>query len=296
MPERLLRVNSATNAVHTDASLAPPGAEVKRVLVCADDFGLHPAVDEGILNLAEKGRLSAASCLVDGPSFVDDASALLASGLQCGLHLNFTETMGAAAMCMPLGRLIGAAWLRRLDAASVRAEIARQLDRYEDVMARPPDYVDGHQHVHQFPLIREALLDELLQRYSAAGLPWLRNTRAAPQGRAPMGIRHKARIIALLGAGSLCRLAREHGFRMNHGFLGVYGFGGGADGYARLLRVWLAAARDGDLVMCHPASEAVPGDPLGDQRVAEYRVWASDGTGEWLSRLGVSLAGRSGAA
>lgn len=290
MPERV------SGHVSAAVSHAPTSAQVKRLLVCADDFGLHPAVDEGILNLAEKGRLSAASCLVDGQSFAGHASALLASGLQCGLHLNFTEAMGGASGCMPLGRLIQAAWLRRLDAAALRAEIARQLDRYEDVMARPPDYVDGHQHVHQFPRIREALLDELLRRYAACGLPWLRYTGATLQDGMPFGLRCKARVIALLGSGRFGRLARARGFRMNRGFLGVYGFGGGAEGYARLLRLWLEAARDGDLVMCHPAVEAVPGDPLGAQRAAEYEVWGSDATGEWLRRFGVSLFGRDGAA
>lgn len=264
--------------------------EEKRILVCADDFGLHPSVDEGILSLAARERLSAASCLVDGPSFAAHATYLNASGLQCGLHLNFTEALGGASMCLPLGQLIRACWARRLEPAALAQEIARQLDRYEEVMGRMPDYVDGHQHVHQFPQIREALLQELQRRYSPPGrLPWLRCTRAAPQPGVAPAIRMKAHLIALLGSGRLERLARQRGFRMNRGFLGVYGFRGGARGYAALLRQWLAAAREGDLIMCHPATAGVPGDPLGGQRRAEYEAWSADETAAWLAECGVSV-------
>lgn len=264
---------------------------MKHLLVCADDFGLHPAVDAGILDLAARRRLAATSCLVDGPSFEEAAAHLPGSGLQCGLHLNFTEAMGSAPMCMPLGRLIRVCWMRHLDPVALHREIGRQLDRYEDVTGRAPDYVDGHQHVHQFPQIREALIGELDRRYPRTGArPWLRYTWPAPQPGIPLAIRVKSMIIALLGARQYARLSSRDGFRTNRAFLGVYGFHGGATGYATLLRLWLAAARDGDLIMCHPASASVPGDALGAQRCAEYETWCSDDVGAWLQEYGLRVA------
>lgn len=262
--------------------------QVKRVVVCADDFGLDPAVDAAVLSLATQGRVSATSCLVDGPSFEANASRLRASGLACGLHLNFTERMGQSGLALPLGRLMRACWTRRLDRLAVSREIARQLDRYEQVMGEAPDYVDGHQHVHQFPQIRDALIAELCRRYpSHASRPWLRCTRAGSQPGVALGDRVKASVISLLGARELGRLARHHDFHANRAFLGVYDFQGGATAYASLLRQWLAAAHDGDLIMCHPATGAVPGDALGTQRQSEYEVWGNGETGEWLRQYAV---------
>ncbi|MFA7670100.1 MAG: ChbG/HpnK family deacetylase [Burkholderiaceae bacterium] len=259
--------------------------------VCADDFGLHPAVDVAILGLAEQGRLSATSCLTDGPSFTDHAPQLLASGLQCGLHLNFTERLAADGLFLPLGKLIPACWMRRLDPAGVHDHIRRQFDRFEAVMGRLPDYVDGHQHVHQFPQIREALLRELDNRHVAGALrPWLRSTRAPRQPGVPAGMRIKAAIIALLGAGHYRKLAEARGYALNRGFLGVYGFEGGRKTYTALLRKWLAAAGDGDLIMCHPATGAVPGDTLGSQRLAEFEAWKSDEVGAWLQEYGITVS------
>ncbi len=277
-----------------------------RIIVCADDFGMNPAIDQGVLELARLGRLNAASCLVDGPCFAADAQALRASGLQAGLHLNFTEPYPGMALAQPLAALIRQAYLRRLDMACVRGQIARQFDRFEDVMQRAPDFVDGHQHVHQLPWIRDALLAEMARRYGAGGQaspgladdpagtapafprPWLRGTRAPAQPGIPWRHRAKAGVIQALGARALARRAAGR-FGMNRRFVGVYDFQGGGDVYAALLARWLEQMRAGDLLMCHPASHIMREDTLGEQRVAEFRVLAAPETGRHLARLGLVL-------
>jgi hypothetical protein len=95
-----------------------------------------------------------------------------------------------------------------------------------------------------------------------------------------------------LGAQAFSRLARRTGFDINRRFLGVYDFQGGAEGYRRLLQAWLAQARDGDLIMCHPARQALPGDGLGAQRRAEFDVLSSGETGAWLQQYGVVVERR----
>lgn len=263
--------------------------QAKHVLVCADDFGLNSAVNTAIIELGRRGRLSGAGCLVEGPSFVEAAPDLSASGIQCGLHLNFTEDFGTQALVMPLGALMRACWMRRLDTAELHRQISRQLDHFEKVMGKMPDYVDGHQHVHQFPQIREVLLRELDRRYPAGReRPWLRSTLLGSQSGLPAGVRLKAAVIALLGARAHRRQLRRLGYRANRAFLGVYDFQGGEAGYARLLRGWLEAACDGDLIMCHPAAHIVAGDALGAQRHAEFQVWGSDEVGAWLQEYRIS--------
>src|SRR5690554_2240069 len=97
----------------------------KQIVICADDFGMNPAVDAGILHLAGMGRLNATSCLVEGPSFAQGAKQLSETGLQLGLHLNFTESLQQPGLYLPVSTLIARAWLRRLDIRSIERQVAR---------------------------------------------------------------------------------------------------------------------------------------------------------------------------
>ncbi len=250
---------------------------------------MNASVDAGILALAGKGRLSGASALVDGPTFEAGAARFAASGLQLGLHLNFTESFGQPGPCLPLRALIVSAYLRRLPVTALRASIERQLRRFEDLVGRAPDYVDGHQHVHQLPGVRDALI-EILGRYPRSR-PWLRDTgRPRPAGL-PLRLRAKAAVIAALGARALARRARAQGLHTSGGFLGVYDFQGGAPAYLAWMRRWLAACRDGDVLMCHPALGPDPLDALSAQRQAEFEVLAGDDMADLLARHRISILG-----
>lgn len=258
-----------------------------RITICADDFGMNPAVDEGILELAGLQRLNATSCLVDGPRFAADAQALRQSGLSAGLHLNFTEVYPGMAVVEPLGTLIRKAYLRRLDPDALRAQITRQFDSFENAMQQTPDFVDGHQHVHQLPQIREALLAEMAQRYPSRS-PWLRCTRALPLPGMTWRHRLKAGVIQALGADTFARRSSGR-YQMNRSLTGVYDFRGGESVYAELLQGWLSRMQEGDLLMCHPARHIMQEDPLGEQRAAEFRVLSAPETGRQLARLGLTL-------
>lgn len=269
--------------------------EIKRVILCADDFGMGQAIDNGIIRLAELGRLGAASCLVDGPTITVHAPALVQTGIQTGLHLNFTEALARPGLYLPLAMLIRRAYLRQLDAEVVRLQISRQLDAFEAVFGRAPHFVDGHQHIHQLPQIREALIALLAQRYPGPARPWLRCTRAAALDTTPFRYRFKAAIIQALGANKLAGLAGANGFYLNARFAGVYDFRGEESAYRVLLEGWLRHIGDGDLLMCHPAGEVDANDPLGRQRFAEFSVLSGDEMAIWLHENRIQgLAGFSG--
>jgi len=150
----------------------------RQVAICADDFGVDQAVNDAIVDLAAQGRLSATSVLVDGAA-VQSANELLGPlALDIGLHLNLTDAIGQlkAADVKPLTRLILKSHARQLNHQWVRAAIERQFDRFEGLFGKPPDYVDGHLHVHQLPIIRDMLMDVLSRRYLGPKI-WLRDTR-----------------------------------------------------------------------------------------------------------------------
>ena len=65
---------------------------------------------------------------------------------------------------------------------------------------------------------------------------------------------------------NLARLAALNGLQQNARLLGVYDFSGGLAAYRAWLQAWLLAARDGDLLMCHAATEPVQADPIGTAR------------------------------
>ena len=269
---------------------------MRRIVICADDFGMNPAVDDAILRLAGMGRASAASCLALGPSFAANAAALRAAGADVGLHLNLTESLRGEP-AMPLPALLARAYARCLDGAWIDAAIQRQLDAFESACGRAPDYVDGHRHVHQLPGVLMRLLEALHRRYGRRR-PWLRCTlpRAIPGAAAADAF--KARVIGALGGAALRHAAHDGGWRTNARLLGVYGLRGGAPHYAALLRQWLRAARDGDLLMCHPAMPAPShADALSAQRAAEFEVLSGNAVAAWLRDCGVAVVrpGRTGA-
>jgi predicted glycoside hydrolase/deacetylase ChbG (UPF0249 family) len=238
---------------------------VKRLVVCADDFGMSAAVDAGILRLATAGRLTAVSCLAQAPTFEEDAAALLGTGASAGLHLDLTEGFGGEPPA-GLGEVIARSLLGALDRAALQRRLARQLDAFERVMGRAPSFVDGHRHVHQLPVVAGVLVDELARRYGER--PPLVRVTVPRRWRGA-----KAALIAALGGRALRRRLASRGIPVNADFCGVYGFEPGA-AYRSLVQGWLGSVEDGGLLMCHPGQAG--GDVIAAARVAELAYLGSD--------------------
>lgn len=286
--------------------------EPRQLAVCVDDFGLHDGVNQAVFDLLALRRISAVSCLVDGPSWASGVAALReavgaadAPAADVGLHLNFTETLDVAAQSacpsLPLGTLIKACYLRRLDVAMLVREIERQWDRFEAHWGRAPDFIDGHQHAHQLPQIRDALLQVLRRRYpsgSTGPRPWVRQCRS-PGWRAVLaGISVsdtvKAAIIGTLGAAVLGRAVSRLGLRHSERLLGVYPFDADATAYLRRWQAWLSLVRlQGDLLMCHPAAPMQKAPPwpdgIAESRCMEHAVLTGQAFDEVLQAAGVRI-------
>ncbi len=267
----------------------------RSLCICVDDYGLHEGINQAAIDLAQMGRVHAISCMSGGPAWGAHAQRLapmVARGVDVGLHLDFTEILPSQAQRWPLGQLIRSSYLGQLDRAAIRAEIAKQFDAFEQAFGAAPAYVDGHQHVHQLPGIRQELLAELAQRY-ANKRPWLRSTRsrglAWSQWRAGWPSVIKPLGIELLGCRALAGLAKAQGHAQNQHLLGVYDFTGGAQRYAQLLAQWLASAESGDVLMCHPSGASTASDALLKARQAEFGLLASDQLPQMLSQYAVEL-------
>ena len=136
-------------------------------ILCADDYGLAPGVGAAIRDLIAQGRLSATSCMTAGPYWPEEARLLapLAGQADIGLHFTLTDQTPAGPMPVlapegrlpPIGRLMKDAYTGRLDPAEIAAEFARQLHNFTAALGRTPDFIDGHQHVHLLPVVRDVV-------------------------------------------------------------------------------------------------------------------------------------------
>jgi chitin disaccharide deacetylase len=263
-----------------------------KVIICADDYAQSAAIDAAILTLIERGILTATSCMTLSPRWPDSARQIipqLRTKADLGLHLDFTQfsrTMRVSHPVLVLRSLSGL-----LSTQKVMANIKQQLDAFEDALHTPPDYIDGHLHVHQLPVIREALITILQHRYghlAPAKRPWLRISSP------PVGSGLKARMIHWLGAEKLKQLAKAAGFSVSPVLLGVYDFQGDAAAYqarwlywARQLKQVVIAEKDlPPVLMCHPARPTQvidPHDPIAITRMIEWQVMQSADFSAWLS-------------
>lgn len=215
---------------------APPRARALRpIVVCADDYGIAPGVSEAIVELIAAGRLSATSCMSALPEWRHAAAPLRmqvnSTPADVGLHLTLTDHapltraagLATAHRLPSLGELLPRALARRLTATAITDELRAQLDAFEDAWGAPPDYVDGHQHVHVLPGVREALVAELLRRYPK-GRVWVRDCVETPARCLRRGeATAKALFIGALSLG-LRRQLRDAALPANDGFSGLHDF------------------------------------------------------------------------
>jgi chitin disaccharide deacetylase len=253
---------------------------MKRCIVAADDFAYNAAVDDAILALIDAGVVTATSCLTTSPRW-PQAARRVDPGLRVkadfGVHLDLTEF---APFTAHHALLVAGCYARLIDVARLRDSIQCQLQRFEDQLHSAPDYIDGHRHVHQLPVVRDVLIELLAKRY-ASRLPWVRISRA----RADAG--WKGRFIGGLGSAGLAAACHGAGVTTSSHLIGWYGFEGGAAAYQERVSTWLARAVDGDVLMCHPASRLDALDRIGAARVAEFEVLSGPWWRACLERHGV---------
>ena len=285
----------------TSSPLAPGRADAIPIIFCADDYGIAPGVGQAIRHLLALGRLSATSCMSASPYWPAEAKTLLplAAAADIGLHLTLTDQRPLGAMrhltaegrLPSIKRMICLAYTRRLDHRDIKAELARQLDRFEAELGRPPAFLDGHQHVHQLPTVRGAVIElyhERLARYGTYVRYCDEPLGTILRRRTHVG---EALVISWLGR-SFARRARALGIPGNRGFSGVHDFAGRTP-YARLFRRFLEGLGRGGLVMAHPGISdpaLAAADRVTRQREEEYRYFLSDGFAAELARAGVRVA------
>ena len=206
---------------------------MRRLIVNADDFGLHAAVNRGILTAHTEGIVSSTSLMAGGAAF-DDAVRIARHCPQLGVGVHLT-LVGArpvlpvaevSSLLDEAGDFYGSyplfikRFLRgKIRLAEVERELAAQIDRVR-MAGIQPSHLDSHQHLHVLPGIGGLVLD-LARRFS------IRAIRIPAEPVAFIGAT-PATVGRLVGRGGLTMLAnlfRQHaaaaGIRTSDHFFGM---------------------------------------------------------------------------
>jgi hopanoid biosynthesis associated protein HpnK len=141
------------------------------LIITADDFGLHPSVNEAVERAHREGVLSAASLMVAAPAAADAVTrARSLPGLRVGLHLVLADGQAmlppgeipalvdqdgrfGSNMALDGVRFFFLPWVRRQLAAEIRA----QFEAFA-ATGLPLDHVNTHKHFHLHPTILSMIL------------------------------------------------------------------------------------------------------------------------------------------
>lgn len=227
--------------------MTDPAAQ-KKIILCADDYGLSAGVNRAIENLAQAGRISAVTCMGSGPCLADGAEILRKQHSQLAIGLHITLTYLPTLTGFPVldeKQLLLRTWTRRIDRKALAQEIDAQFCRFRDVFGFAPDFIDGHQHIHVLPVVRDILF-ECRKRHAPHS--WVRNVAAPYSG----GYESKRLVVAVLGW-RFRQLLRRQRIAHNPDIYGFYNYNKPKD-IATLFRAWLGQMpRHGGLVYVHPA-------------------------------------------
>ena len=178
------------------------------LVVNADDLGISPGVNRGILEAHRTGVVRSTSLLVTFPSSEEGAALALAEpDLEVGIHLDLVGGTPASdparvpTLCdpdgrfYPLGELTKRLLTGRVRATEVAAELRAQVDRARS-WGTPALAWDSHRHVHLIPPLARVVASVAREKDAR----WLR------RGHAPR-LSLRAKQMAIHASSAIAGLA-----------------------------------------------------------------------------------------
>ncbi len=251
----------------------------KHVTICADDYGQNLEISQAIIDLINLQKISATSCMVNSKNFNESAKLLIPvkDAVDIGLHFNLTEGYACSNKSHKFGSLASVLLKSRLgllDKNFIKNELCAQLDVFEKTFKVLPDFIDGHQHVHHMPIIRDIVVEVYNERFqdSRTYIRCLDKNLVALKA-----ISFKKLIIYLSGVKVFKKLLDKNNIPHNTSFSGVYDFVKSTD-YAKYFNLFLQDINDGGLIMCHPGYQNInsENDSLHESRLNEVNFFKSD--------------------
>lgn len=250
----------------------------RRLIINADDFGMTIPISRGILKTNSAGAVRATSIMANSPDFDASMDEIMSAGVKPDVGFHATLTWG-----MPVsdpskiptlvdrngkfftkGKLLLRALLRIISEEDVYRELRAQCEK---IARRWPliSHMDGHHHVHAFPVIsaaatrvaREFKIKIMRAPYEGLWSPWY-------------SAQLRRMTVALLPAS-------RPSYWLARGFVCADHFGGfSLDAGGNLMNKWnkiLEALPNGTTeIMVHPGFESINCDSYNLGRKKEVEV------------------------
>lgn len=237
----------------------------KQLIINADDFGIHPAVNEAVRKAATEGILTSTSLMAGGDAF-DEAVEMARSmpSLGIGIHLTLVGgiksvlppsevpslTWDNGVFCHDYGKLI----VRDLEGKILLSEVYAEWDaQIQKIMntGLPVTHMDGHQHMHMWPHFYPIARD-LVKKYHISCM-------RVPDEDVLFGMKdgHIIRWAAKNGLSLLSRMHRpdlkKNHIRTNDHFFGMlYGGHLSPERFAKFILQTKPGITE---IMCHPSAD-----------------------------------------
>lgn len=237
----------------------------KQLIINADDFGIHPAVNEAVRKAATEGILTSTSLMAGGDAF-DEAVEMARSmpSLGIGIHLTLVGgikpvlppsevpslTWDNGVFCHDYGKLIVRDLEGRISLSEVYAEWDAQIQKIMNT-GLPVTHMDGHQHMHMWPHFYPIARD-LAKKYHISCM-------RVPDEDVLFGMKdgHIIRWAAKNGLSLLSRMHRpdlkKNHIRTNDHFFGMlYGGHLSPERFAKFILQTKPGITE---IMCHPSAD-----------------------------------------
>ncbi len=239
---------------------------MSKLIVNADDFGLHPAVNEGIIKGHCHGIITSTSLLAGAPAF-DEAISLGRNCPNLGIGIHIALVGGISPVCDPSMvpslltekgvfpdtyiELLKRIYTGKINYVELMMELEAQFKRILDT-GLPVTHVDGHQHMHVLPTVLPIVLS-LMVKYN------LKAIRIPEENRFFLnGVYNPVRFVGKAGLSSVASRAfticRDRGMASPRYFWGM--INGGQLQEPRLVSILkeVASKNSTHEIMTHPGN------------------------------------------
>lgn len=238
---------------------------MRKLIINADDFGLHKNINSGIIKGFESGVITSTSIMPNACDFNHAVNlALQNSRLGVGLHLTLVgETPVCSFKKVPslitehnqffsnyphfLWRFI----TQQIRLTEIKSEFSAQIEKVI-VAGITPTHLDSHQHLHILPGIIDIVI-ELAKHYKIAAIR-IPDEAYFFTGKFPFSC---SRLIGRSGLTLLARAARrkgrKHGIQMPDHFYGM--LAGGNMSEEHLLNIIETLPSGTSEIMIHPGED-----------------------------------------
>ncbi len=258
----------------------PPAS--KNLLVNADDFGLSPAINAGIVRAHLNGIVTSTSMVASGVAFKEAVQLSKENpALAMGVHLTLVEENAVASKLprlAPYGILPGkyGELMKKVATGAIRLseieiEFRAQIERCLSAGLNPT-HLDSHQHTHALPLIFPLVL-RLAKDYA---IPGIRIPRGWPTRRDLSADRFLPKcVLSVLAHGDAILFPRGECIVADH-FAGLFETGNLTEEH--LLRILENLKPGTTELVCHPgyADLSGPYEKWGGRRKLELATLTSD--------------------